>query len=139
MGILYFFIIFQFPMLFNGNSTVMSFFSIFHVIQWEFYVFVNFLSIFYAIQWKLLHFFINHQFFIIFNGNPISFHYLSISHIIQWEFYIFFMLSIFHIIQWCNGALKPNWAEVPLCSTGHLPLLTITYIHKHTKQGNGNR
>ena len=44
-----------------------------------------------------------HQFSMFFNENYWSIHFLS----------------IFHVIQWCNGALKPSRAEVPLCSTGH--------------------
>ena len=57
---------------------------------------------------------------------------------------IFIFKPIFHVIQWCNGALKPNWAEIHRVRQVIVPFgtaapLTIIYIDKHTKQGNGYR
>ena len=58
-----------------------------------------------------------------------------------------FFLTSFYVIHWCNGALKPNQAEPQkspcvlqdIIPFGAAALLTITFIHIHTKQGNGYR
>ena len=72
----------------------------------------------------------------VFNGDYTYFHlFINFPCYSMETIEIFIFLSIFHVSQWCNGALEPNCAEVPLCSTGHHSIVPfgaaalLTYKH----------
>ena len=110
MGILYFPIIFQFPMLFNWNSTFFSFFINFPYYSMGILYLLHFLSIFHAIWWKLLHihtirwesniFPLFVSFLCYLTGILHFLIFLSIFHGVQWGLHIFSYFFIFYAIQW---------------------------------------
>ena len=123
----------QFPMLFNGSFCISS-------------IFINF-----SYHWMGIHsFYIITQCPMLFNGNSAFFFiFLLIFHIIQWGLHIFFIFCQFSMLfnrnYWNFSCPMVQWNPIgqspcvllDIIPFGAAAMIIITYIDKHTKQGNG--
>ena len=137
--------IFIFSILFNWISIFFPYFSISHVIQWEFFIFFIFSSIFHVIQWRL------HIFSILFNFPCYSIETFAFCHVfINFPCNSMEIIEIFIFCQFLmifNGAIvlpNPIKQNSPCVLPGIVPFgaaarLNITYNQQPTKQGNGYR
>ena len=119
--------------------------------------FFHFSSIFHVIQWEICIFLLFCKFSMLFNGKLlfVNFPCYSIKHFAFFHFFINFPCYSMEVIEIFFFVNIPCYSMVQLVLSnpieqkscvlqdivpfGAAALLTITYIHKHTKQGNRYR